>query len=206
MTLTLEQKIESALAAQQKVEELRHLEAQAAELPQLLEQQRNLEWIESVRPAVEKAKTDAATLLQDATPKMQAWQKNFVETYLQLEALLLEELPQIKQSIDQAAKLTQQAVETEQRIAQVQGRLVDADDLSNEGFLSLWTQLGGTSPDLAPLPGMELINSGLHHEDLRRLPDVRFRVQKLEKVVELITKKAAGIVLYYPAVSYKRYS
>lgn len=170
MTLTLQQQIEAAQAAQRKVEELRHLEAQAAELPKLVKQKEDQEWIEGVRPVMERHKQLAAQQVVDVTDKMREWRRDFLASYALLTELI-NELPALQEQIHEAAKTAQRVASTRAEIDRREGKepLIRSDP---GDFAGLWAELGGNGDDICPLP------SG-----------TRERYQKWEPLIKLLATR-----------------
>lgn len=176
MTLTLQQQIEEAKVAQRKVEELRHLEAQAAELPKLVKQKEDQEWIEAVRPVMEQHKQLAAQQVADVTVEMREWRRDFLATVAHLTELV-NSLPEIQRRIHEAADTAQRVASTQAEINRRQtGQKGPMGDPT--GFGDLWQELGGYSPELQPLP------------------NTKERYQKLEPLIRLLLGR--NLRLYTP--------
>lgn len=187
MTELLFEKIAQAERAQAALDEQERLREDARQLAGLKQQLANAQWCEGASPLADAAEQQARQLLQAATPKMQQWQNEFMGAYHKLRELV-STLPAIQAEIDAAARHCQQAAATRQRIAQLQGK--PANELgglmADDDWYSLWVELGGTSPDLSPLP------SGTHE-----------RYQVLEPLVQQLAKRP--LALYNPGTSNKRY-
>lgn len=178
----LQEQIAEAQAAQERVEQLRYLEAQAAELPKLLKQQEDQEWIEGVRPLMALHRQSAATQVAEATTKMSDWRKDFLATVEHLTELV-NALPELQNLIHKAAGTAQQVASTQAEIARRQGSAVEFGDPTNFG--DLWRELGGYNTDLQPLPG------------------TKERYQKLEPLIKLLITRQ--IRLYSPEELVREY-
>lgn len=186
MTELLE-RIAIAERAQAALDEQDRLREDARQLAGLKQQLANAQWCEGAAPLADNAEQQARQLLQAATPKMQQWQHEFMGAYTQL-CHLLDALPALQAEIDAAARHCQQAAATRQRIAQLQGKPAHelGGLLADNDWYSLWQEIGGTSPELSPLP------SGTNE-----------RYQRLDPLVALLAKRP--LALYNPATSNKRY-
>ncbi|MEZ4672780.1 MAG: hypothetical protein R2932_00855 [Caldilineaceae bacterium] len=157
----LADRIAAARQAKAQVNEAQQLEAQAAELPALLREQRRLERLEQLRPAADRAELEARTILERTAPKIKQWRERWAAAHDEL-LRLAGELPALQDEIAFAARHAHTAADFRQEIA---GAPVAGNDdlpgndiplaLGANGFADIWERVGGANPDLAPLPSRE---------------------------------------------------
>ncbi|MEZ4617737.1 MAG: hypothetical protein R2867_19805 [Caldilineaceae bacterium] len=160
----LADRIAAARQAKAQVNEAQQLEAQAAELPALLREQRRLERLEQLRPAADRAELEARTILERTAPKIKQWRERWAAAHDEL-LRLAGELPALQDEIAFAARHAHTAADFRQEIA---GAPVAGNDdlpgndiplaLGANGFADIWERVGGANPTWRPYPAARRIN------------------------------------------------